>query len=83
MTNQPKPATPSAQQPVSSVVVAQLAVPALRNQRPAVARQSESAATQVSRWSQMNLEDAKPQHGLLESFLRFSFQARAWVPQHA
>jgi hypothetical protein len=83
MTNQPNPKTPSAQQPASSVVVAQLAVPALRNQRPAVARQSESAATQVSLRSHLHLQNAKPQDGLLESFLRFSFQAVAWVPQHA
>jgi hypothetical protein len=83
MPNHPKPAAPSAQQRASSVVVAQHAVPVLRSQRPAVTSQSAPAATQVLLWSQLNLEGAKPQDGLLESFHPFSSQAPAWVSRHA
>ena len=85
MTNQLKLA--STHQPASSVVVAQHAVPALRgwhvaSQCPPAAT-LVSPATEVSLWSQLNLEGAKPQHGLLESFHLSSSQAPAWVSQHA
>jgi len=83
MPNQPKLTAPSTQQRASSVVVAQHAVLALRSPRRHVASQSAPPATQVSLWSQLNLEDAKPQDGLLESFHLFSFQAPTWVSQHA
>jgi hypothetical protein len=89
MPNLAKPATPSAQQRPSCLVVAHLAVPVLQNPRRHVAGQSEPDATQashkteVSLWSQLNLGGAKPQHGLLESFHLSSSQAPAWVSRHA
>jgi hypothetical protein len=83
MPNRPKLATASAQQRASSVVVAQHAVPALRTQPPALASQSVPGANEVSLRSHLNLEGAKPQHGLLESFHLFSFPFLVPVPQHA